>query len=89
MEAKLGPSSQWVPPMRTQKKLEALILDTIEWEDNLIMQPPELIRHLHRRWIEWAFQHGDETYREYTAGFPIKGAPVTYHNQPETEEENG
>lgn len=89
MEAKLGPSHQWSPPMRKQKKLEALILDTIEWEPLVVDQPLELIRNLHRRWIEWAFAHGDETYREYTGGFPVKGAPVTYHNQPEKEKENG
>jgi hypothetical protein len=89
MEAKLGPSDTWVPPSKTQDRLEALIFDTIEWEELIVAQPPELVRNIHRRWIEWAFAQNDETYREYTGGYPIKGAPRTYHNQPEKEKEDG
>ena len=89
MEAKLGPSSNWMPAASKQERIEALIFDTIEWEELVVAQPEALVRNIHRRWIEWAFAQGDDTYREYTAGFPIKGAPVTYHNQPEKEKEDG
>ncbi len=50
-------------------------------QDNLTMkQPPMVLVHVHRRWIEWAYQNGDVTYLEYTGGKPLYPPATTYHH---------
>jgi hypothetical protein len=78
MEKAMGPSNQWLPPTEDQRILERLIMDTIEHADFLEEQPDAFVLHVHRNWIEWAYQNGDETYKDYTGGSPIKSIAVTY-----------
>lgn len=42
-------------------------------------QPEFLKRHIRRRWIEFAWRHGDETVYEYTGGKDIYAPLDTYH----------
>jgi hypothetical protein len=88
MERKHGPSNEWLPPTKAQQKLEAMILEIVEFEPYIVEQTQPFVNHLHRKWLEWAFQNGDETYLEYTGGNPIKGGPVTYHSRPEMKKED-
>lgn len=85
MERKYGPSDQWEEITDAQKEVEKLIQDHIVYDPTIQDQPKHFLVHTHRRWIEWAFQHGDETYLTFTGGEPIEPAPVTYHE----EKENG
>lgn len=39
------------------------------------MQPPQTV---FMRWLQTAFQVGDETYRDFTGGRPLHPVPVTY-----------
>lgn len=47
-----------------------------------VRQPDMIVRHVHKRWIEYAFKLGDQTYLEYTDGEPLYPPYVTYHDKP-------
>jgi hypothetical protein len=90
MERVMGPSDKWKLPTVRQLEMERRVEATVVFDARIIAQPANIIRYVHKRWIEWAFMNGDETYKEYTGGKPIYGAPVTYHDQPSKEDnENG
>ncbi len=63
-----------------QLPVEALSEEFITQDNRTAIQPPLVITHVHRRWIEWAYQNGDETYLEYTGGKPLYPPAVTYHH---------
>ena len=42
-----------------------------------------IINSVYRRWIEWAAEHGDETYLEYTDGRPLYVPSVRYERKAE------
>jgi hypothetical protein len=89
-ELSCGPSDEWkVTPEQAQ--IEALVN---KWFVRDIMQrtqPSHAIATVHRRWIEWAYQCGDQTYLEYTNGVPIFPKVISYHHlaekPPEEKEE--
>jgi len=81
MERKYGDSDKWDEITDEQRKTEKLITDHIVYDPRLQDQPPHFLRHTHRRWIEWAFQNGDESYLVFTGGKPIEKPPVTYHEE--------
>jgi hypothetical protein len=85
MERKYGASDKWEEVTDAQKEVEQLIQDHIVYDPTIQDQPKHFLVHTHRRWIEWAFQHGDETYKTFTGDEPIETPPVTYHE----EKENG
>ena len=77
----LGDSSKWeVTP--EQEFIEELINQYIIDENASIRQPDQFIWNIKRRWIEFAWEHGDPTYARYTGGKPLYPSYVTYH-QPE------
>ena len=80
-------SSTWtVTPW--QRQVEALVKEWITNDIPPILQPPTVLTHVHRRWIEWAYQNGDETYLEYTGGKPLYPRYTTYeHLVGKTDEE--
>lgn len=45
------------------------------------VQPDYLVAHVMRKWIHWAYQHGDKSYLKLTGGNPLFASPVTYHNK--------
>lgn len=76
----LGDSSKWqITP--EQEFLEDLIDSYFVSESFLLHQPEHIIWHIKRKWIEWAWQYGDNTYLRYTGGKPLYPAYVTYHQQ--------
>ena len=74
----LGDSTKWVVTPE-QNFVEDLINDYIVSENLNTHQPEHIIWHIQRRWIEWAWQNGDETYAKYTGGKPLYPPYVTYH----------
>lgn len=79
MEMNCGDSSKWqVYPnqLETEEKFRNLIV--IE-KYNPVIQTDWVIRNIKRRWIEWAWEHGDKTVYEFTDGKPLVPAYRTYH----------
>lgn len=82
-ELECGPSDKWtVTP--EQLKIEAMVDQFIVKDDVARVQPAHVVRHIHRKWIEFAWKHGDGTYAEFTNGRPLYPPPVTYHHLAET-----
>lgn len=44
-------------------------------------QPKHLVASVMKRWIHYAFEHGDMTYKEFTDGKKLTKDYVTYHNE--------
>lgn len=80
-ELAFGPSNLWVIPDGQLDK-EAEIMDLFDRRsvDNPPKQPDNLTPSIKKRWIQWAFQCGDETYKLYTEGESLYETAVTYHN---------
>jgi hypothetical protein len=77
----LGDSRLWhITP--EQEFVEDLIDNYFVDDGFSLSQPEHVIWSIKRRWIEWAFKNGDQTYLRYTGGKPLYPAYVTYH-QPE------
>ena len=79
MEAKYGDSQKWRPGYG-QKEIEQYIRNHIVFPPRSTTPPKENIPHIHRKWVEWAYQNGDETYKEYTDGRPLYTPYRTYHH---------
>ena len=43
--------------------------------------PLDMIAHVMKSWIHWAYQNGDQTYKEFTDGSPLFPPYVTYHEE--------
>ena len=63
-----------------QRELEAMVDRYVVSDDMQRRQPDHLVRHVHRKWIEYAFANGDATYKIYTDGKPLYPAYRTYHH---------
>lgn len=59
----------------TERLLDT-VFDIPEFEDNQLSQLCE--NYVQRSWIEWAFEHGDETYLRFTDGRPLVPEPFNY-----------
>jgi len=80
-EHTVGDSSEWrVTP--EQEFIEDLVESYVVNEGLNLVQPEHILWNVKKRWIDWAWQNGDQTYARYTGGKPIYPAYVTYH-QPE------
>jgi hypothetical protein len=78
-ERACGPSENWASTPQ-QVELEQRIARVIEHTPNLQPMPPHFVAHVHRKWIEKAYQVGDMTYKRFTGGQPIERPPTTYHH---------
>lgn len=78
-EMACGPSNQWQTTPE-QVKIEAMVNQYLVKDDVARKQPEHVIWHLHRKWIEYAYAHGDSTYAEFTDGKPLFAPVVTYHH---------
>jgi hypothetical protein len=84
-EMEHGDSSKWkVTP--AQEHVEEIIHRLVVSNTNFSPQPPHLVTRVHRRWIEFAYAAGDETYKHFTGGKPLYPAYVTYHDEPSRED---
>jgi len=80
-EHTVGDSSKWeITP--EQEFIEDMVDNYVVHESYSLTQPEHLLWNIKRRWIEFAWEHGDPTYARYTGGKPLYPAYVTYH-QPE------
>lgn len=78
-ELECGPSDKWeIYPEQLQ--IEAMVDQYLSKDDVARVQPQHVIWHLHRKWIEYAYAHGDETYLEFTGNRPLYPAVVTYQH---------
>ena len=77
MEHAIGPSDQWVVHPG-QLEIEQRLASVIDIPNDSDPQPAVAIAHVHRRWIEFAYQWGDPTYADYTDGEPLHPSYVTY-----------
>jgi len=76
----LGDSSKWeVTP--EQNFIEDLIEKNVISENPKFLQPDNLKCNVKKRWIEFAYANGDETYRYYTGGKTLYPPYVTYHQK--------
>lgn len=67
MEAMFYPSSSWDNHAQQWNLLETLLNTTYEGTSKRpTKEPGAYITYTLMQWIEWAFEHGDETYRDYT-----------------------
>jgi hypothetical protein len=78
-ELACGPSDQW-ETSPDQLKIENMVNQYLSKDDLVREQPQHVIWHLHRKWIEFAYAHGDSTYAEFTDGKPLYPPVVTYHH---------
>ncbi len=52
----------------------------IKYDEDFQEQPLDVIGNIHQKWVEWAYQNGDETYKEFTRGKSLYEPPATYHH---------
>lgn len=78
MEHSVGPSDKW-EISEEQSIVESLIEEWTVSEKDVSEQPEPVVWNVKRRWIEWAFAHGDETYKQFTGGKSITPGYITYH----------
>jgi len=79
-ELRLGASTEW-DNLPIDLELEKYILDNVVLEFGDTEAPDYLRRSIKRQWIEFAHEHGDETYKKFTGGKPLKPRLVTYEKE--------
>jgi hypothetical protein len=91
MEMTAGPSDKWAIS-KEQMEIEALVYSTFNIDNVERKQSRQAVDYVHARWIEYAYQWGDETVFEFLdPEKPIYKPLVTYHHQiekPEKENNN-
>jgi len=78
-EKKMGDSSKWVITPK-QIYIETLVNKWFVRNDVYREQPQHAIANVHKKWIEWAYANGDETYKHFTNGKPLYVPVKTYHH---------
>jgi hypothetical protein len=85
-ENELGPTDKWKRPDKAQLQDEKDMHSVLNFKPTPPSLIPEIVRdRTHHMWIHWAFQHGDNTYLDFTDGVKIYEPLVTY----DPEEEDG
>jgi hypothetical protein len=84
-ELGIGPAEDW-EVTDDQLESEDLLRQWVVIPDNIFVQPPPLRAHVMLRWIHWAYEHGDETYKLFTNNKPLTVPMRVYHKE---EKENG
>jgi hypothetical protein len=77
-EMKIGPSNKW-EVTEYQKKIERYISDIFVSDVKRIPQPEFLVENVMKKWVRWAYAHGDPTYKLYTGAMKLYPDYVTYH----------
>jgi hypothetical protein len=81
-EMAMGPTDQWKPPTQEQLALEKRVEALLDWRPTPpTLIPDHIVTHTHHLWVAWAYQHGDETYKDFTNGEPLYPELVTYHEE--------
>jgi hypothetical protein len=80
-----GDSTKWtITP--EQLVIEDMVDRYLVKDDVTRYQSDHVIKHIHKKWIEYAYKCGDPTYAEFTDGKPLYKPPVTYHHLAEQQE---
>src|SRR3989304_994429 len=79
-EMQYGRSDKWLSPNDSQKLKEVKIDEMYVVENHDLPMPDYLKAKTILGWIEFAFEHGDETYKQFTDGQCLGLLPVTYHD---------
>lgn len=75
-------ASDKLPEMTDEEKaLEDLALANFPPAGFGSPQPDHIIANTMMEWINHAWKHGDETYKEFTGGNPLFPSVVTYHKK--------
>ncbi len=78
-EMQYGRSDMWGFPDEKQLMKEKKIDEMYVVENHDLPQSDFLKAKAILGWIEFAFEHGDETYKQFTGGQTLGLLPVTYH----------
>lgn len=84
----LGPSNE-LPEQSGDELVEEQKIDALIYQRGPqygSKQPDHLVAHVMRAWIHWAYQFGDESYKEFTNGSPLFPPYVTYHGEIENDD---
>jgi len=82
MEHETGPSDKW-EVSEEQVIIENLVREWVVLAPDLDAQPEPIVWRTKRKWIEFARQNGDKTYKKFTGGKLIVPGYVTYHDKEE------
>ena len=85
MELAKGPSDQWVytdADRRLEKTLDAMF----EIDESFEELPAHVERHILRTWGQFAYERGDETYKDFI-DHPLVRPVVTYHDSDHGDED--
>ena len=81
-------------------KVSDITPEELEWEQWVEAQfspfdggssnqyPEDLLAHIMKNWIHFAYSNGDQTYKEFTDGSTLFPSYITYHNEDEGGVEN-
>jgi len=72
-----------------QLHVEALVERFVIVENKEVRQPEVLINHVHKKWIDFAFERNDKTYLDYTNGKPLYPKYKTFHHLLKEYRKNG
>jgi hypothetical protein len=75
-----GPSNQWnisEKQLELEKKLNEIFIKRPK--DN--RRSKKAIKAIHAKWIQWAYAHGDPTYRKFTDAQDLYPPVMTYHEE--------
>ncbi len=88
MEMANGPSDKW-EISKEQVYIEDLIYSSLNIDNRIYRQTRAAIDYVHGRWIEYAYQWGDDTVFEYLdPERPMYKPLVTYHHLSDQKEDN-
>jgi len=75
-----GPSDKWeLKP--DQEDFEAYVTDKFVLDSFLALPPEYMLINIYRKWVKFAYDRGDITYKLYTEGRPLCEPPVLYHEE--------
>ena len=80
MELALGPSKEYVVPDWADE-LEDKILEVVKFPDRKTPTPKWVAVHTIRKWLEFAWDRGDETCLEVSGGIPIFSNHLDFYHE--------
>ena len=87
MEHGVGPSDKW-QPTEEQVDFEMELAQHFVNDVPVLRQSDMVLQEVHLKWIERAFNVGDETVAKYNDGKPLHPGYVTYHHMIELADNN-
>ena len=80
LEYAFGPSNKWKRTERDER-LETLANGWVDSYTDEREQAGIIKLHIYRKWMEFAWEHGDDTVMAYNGGKPLTIPYVTYHEE--------